>query len=129
MTDKHTNRMILSTPTIRVKDPETGRWWKIVRTNRSYRIPGILRPLNEHPEWGDFIEFYDLGTDTKPNQQYVGNYYSSSLLDATYGGPDRGLNLYAGVPEWQVSRSVMDIARGMARYSMSIAPAKQAEPA
>lgn len=121
-TDKHTNRMILSTPTLTIQDPETGRWWRIERSGREYRIPGILRPLNGHPEWGDFIEFYDLGTDTKPNDQYVGNYYSSTLLDCAYGGPDRGLNLYAGVPEWQVSREVMDFARAMARYAMTKAP-------
>lgn len=113
--------LIISNPTIELVDPVSGRAWLLVRTDRSYRIPGVERPINENPQWGDFIEFHDLGPDggTYTTPQYVSSYYSKSLLDDKYGPNNQGICLQGNVPEWSVSTTVADIARAMARYAMN----------
>ena len=105
-----------------VMDRPSGRKWRIVRTDKEYRRSGEGPTPRLHKTHGDLIQFFDLGTEARPNipeegGQFVSSYYSKSLLSNPH--PD-GLDLHGGVPAWKIGSATLSLALSMARAGMSV---------
>lgn len=72
---------------------------RLVRQGQKYGRNDCL--THEHPE--SLVEFYDSRWPKfGPLGQFVARYYLSTLMDVK-----GGLNLYGGVPDWQIGATAM----------------------